>query len=315
MLEVLEVGGLATIQDAGRAGWRRFGVPLAGPMDRFAFDAANLLAGNPPGAAVLEVGAGDVTLQARYDCLLAVTGIGFNLSVNTWTFPLWSCCFVRGGWPVHLAKKGFGMWAYVAIAGGFDVPPVLGSRSTYLRGRFGGLEGRSLQPGDLLRSLPSPHSWMELAGRTVAPGARPAYRPSPTVDVVPGPQADRFTAADLSALTTGTYRLTDSSDRMGYRLDGRPLGGGSSDLTSEGMAVGSIQVPAGGQPIVMMADCATTGGYPKVGCVTSATLPLLAQCTPGKDEVRFRQTTVEAAQQDFRGMANSLRKGIVEDND
>ncbi len=315
MLEVLEVGGLATIQDAGRVGWRGFGVPLAGAMDRFAFDAANLLVGNGPGVAALEIGAGDILLRAQYDCLIAVTGAGFELSVNIWAFPLWSCCFVRGGWLVHLAKRGFGMWAYVAIAGGFDVPLVLGSRSTYLRRGFGGLEGRSLQPGDLLRSLPSAHSWMELSGRTMAPDARPPYRPSPVVDVVWGPQVDRFTGAELSAFTAGTYRLRESSDRMGYRLDGPLLRGGSSELISEGMAPGSIQVPASGQPIVMMADCATTGGYPKVGCVTSATLPLLAQCTPGQDEIRFRQTTLEAAQEDFRAMANKLRKGIVEDND
>ncbi len=315
MLEVLEVGGLATIQDAGRLGWRRYGVPVAGPMDRLAFDAANLLVGNAPGAAALEIGAGDILVRARYDCLVAVTGAGFRLSVNVWTFPLWSSCFVRGGWTLHLAKEGFGMWSYLAIAGGFDVPPVLGSRSTYLRGHFGGLEGHGLQPGDLLHSLPSPHSWMELSGRTLAPDARPAYRPSPDVDVLLGPQADRFTEGDLSALTAGTYRLTESSDRMGYRLDGTPLRGGSSDLTSEGMAVGSIQVPASGQPIVMMADCATTGGYPKIGCVTSAALPLLAQCTPGQDQITFRQTSVEAAQEDFRAMANRLRTGIVEDND
>src|SRR5512142_3275243 len=126
MLEVLDVGGLATIQDAGRAGWRRFGVPLAGPMDRFAFEAANLLAGNAPGTAVLEIGAGDIVLRSKYDCLLAVTGAGYELSVNIWSFPLWGSYFVRGGWPFRLSRGGFGMWAYVAIAGGFNVPQVLG---------------------------------------------------------------------------------------------------------------------------------------------------------------------------------------------
>src|SRR5512142_2090327 len=131
MLEVMEVGGLATVQDAGRLGWMRYGVPRAGPMDRFAYDAANLLVGNPPGAAVVEVGAGDITLRAQDNCLVAITGCGFELSVNIWTFPLWGSYFVRGGWSVRLSKSGFGMWAYVAIAGGFNLPPVLGSRSTY----------------------------------------------------------------------------------------------------------------------------------------------------------------------------------------
>src|SRR5512142_1523193 len=119
MLEVLEAGGLATLQDAGRLGWRRFGVPLAGPMDRVAFEAANLLAGNPLDAAVLEVGGGDLVLQAQRDCVLAVTGAGYQVSVNEWDFPLWGSCFVRSGWRVRLTKGGFGMWAYVAAAGGF----------------------------------------------------------------------------------------------------------------------------------------------------------------------------------------------------
>ena len=315
MLEVLDIGALSTIQDSGRVGWRRFGVPLAGPMDRIAYDAANLLAGNEPGAPVLEIGAGDIALRAQHDCLIAVTGAGFEITVNTWTFPLWGSYFVRGGWTVRLARSGFGMWAYLAIAGGFDAPPVLGSRSTYLRGHFGGLEGRSLRPGDVLLSLPAPRSWMELAGRSIPPEARPAYSPSPTIDVIPGSQSDQFDDADLSAFTSGAYRLSASSDRMGYRLEGAHLAGGSSDLTSEGMAVGSIQVPAGGQPIVLMADCATTGGYPKIACVTSAAMPLLAQCTPGQDDVRFRLTTVQAAQESFRAMANRLRKAIVEDYD
>src|SRR5512142_2042139 len=110
MLEVLDVGGLATIQDSGRSGWRRFGVPLAGPMDRFAFDAANLLAGNSPDAAALEIGAGDIVLRAQYDCVIAVAGAGFELSVNDWAFPLWGSFFVRGGWSVRLTQSGFGTW-------------------------------------------------------------------------------------------------------------------------------------------------------------------------------------------------------------
>jgi antagonist of KipI len=156
---------------------------------------------------------------------------------------------------------------------------------------------------------------MEMAGRYVDHRVQPAYGPSPVIDVVLGPQASRFDEDDLSALTSGTYRLSASSDRMGYRFEGPPLRGGSSDLTSEGMAVGSIQVPAGGQPIAMMADCATTGGYPKIACVTSAALPSLAQCTPGQDGVRFRLTTVEAAQASYRSMLDRLRKGILQDDD
>ena len=312
MLEVVEAGGLATVQDSGRVGWRRFGVPLAGPMDRIAFQAANLLVGNSPDAAVLETGAGDIILRAMVDCVIAVTGAGDQLSVNSWDFPLWGSYFVRGGWTVRLMKRGFGMWVYLALSGGFDVSPTLGSRSTYLRGRFGGLDGRPLQPGDILKSSEPPHTLMESAARNMAKDARPIYGPQPIVDVILGPQSDRFTADDLATFFSTRYRLSPSSDRMGYRLEGRPLLSAQPDLTSEGMAIGSIQVPADGQPIAMMADCATTGGYPKIACVTSAALPLLAQCTPGVDEVHFHQVNIASAQSAYRSMMDRLRSSIIE---
>lgn len=313
MLEVLEVGGFATIQDAGRTGWRRFGVPSAGPMDALAFEAANLLLGNPVNAAALEIGAGEITLRALYDCVIAVTGIGYELSVNMWDFQLWSSCFVRGGWTIQLQKNSFGIWAYLAIAGGFDLAPVLGSRSTYLRGHFGGFDGRLLQAGDELQSAMPAHLLMESAARTLTEEARPAYRESPVVDIIPGPQSEAFDHESLETFLASPYRVSSSSDRMGYRLEGPPLKHSrSADLTSEGMIMGSIQVPADGQPIVMMADCATTGGYPKIASVIRADMPLLAQCTPGKDEVRFRLTTVEAAQEKYRGLMTRLKAGIVE---
>ena len=149
-LELVEVNGLATIQDSGRKGWRRFGVPLSGPMDVFAFQAANLLAGNPSNSAAVEIGLGDMTFRATRDCLIAVAGAGYDLSVYIWDFPLWSSFFVRSGWIIRMNKTDNGMWAYLAIAGGVQTQPMLGSRSTYLRGALGGFEGRLLQAGDRL---------------------------------------------------------------------------------------------------------------------------------------------------------------------
>jgi biotin-dependent carboxylase-like uncharacterized protein len=316
MLEVVEAGGLATLQDAGRLGWRRFGVPLAGPMDRFAFEAANLLVGNQPNAAALEMGAGDFVFRATRDCLIAVTGAGYELSVNAWDFSLWGSYFVRGGWRIRLARSGFGMWAYLATTGGFDSPRVLGSQSTYLRGRFGGLDGRPLQLGAVLHGAAASHSMMESAARTLPETARPSYGPTPIVDVILGPQSDRFTHDDLSGFFSSPYRVSASSDRMGYRLEGLPLRGrGQPELTSEGLTIGSIQVPADGQPIAMMADCATTGGYPRIACITSAAAPLLAQCTPGSDTVRFRQTTVDSAQESYRALMDRLVHGIIDSVD
>ncbi len=313
MFEVLNVSGLATIQDLGRTGWRRFGVPTSGPMDALAFRAANLLVGNSPNAAAIEIGAGEIELRATQDCVIAAAGAGYSLSVYTWTFPLWDSCFVRAGWKIQLRKNGLGMWGYLSVAGGFDVPEILGSRSTYLRGNFGGLDGRLLQAGDFVRNgLPS-RPLMELSARTLSKEARPAYAENPTVDVICGPQKNRFDEKSIQTFLSGLYKVSHSSDRMGYRFDGPRLNHvGGADLTSEGITIGAVQVPADGQPIVMMADCATAGGYPKIALVISADLPLLAQCTPGRDSVRFRETTVEAAQEKFRALMEKMKNGIVE---
>ena len=311
MFEVLDVSGLATIQDLGRTGWRRFGVPTSGPMDAFAFRAANLLVGNFPNAAAIEIGAGEIELRATQDCVIAAAGAGYSLSVYTWTFPLWDSCFVRAGWKIQLRKNGPGMWGYLSVAGGFDVPEILGSRSTYLRGNFGGLDGQLLQAGDFLRSeLPS-RPLMELSARTLSEEARPAYSENPTVDVICGPQKNRFDEKSIQTFLSGLYKVSHSSDRMGYRFDGPRLNHvGGADLTSEGITIGAVQVPADGQPIVMMADCATAGGYPKIASVISADLPLLAQCTPGRDSVRFRETTVEAAQEKYCALLQKMKNGI-----
>ncbi len=313
MLEIVEAGGLITLQDQGRLGWRRYGVPASGPMDAFAFAAANMLVQNAPDAAELEIGGGDILLHAQSDCVIAVTGAGYKLTVNIWEYPLWGSYFVRDGWTIRLEKAGFGMWAYMAVAGGIEAAPVLGSRSSYLRGHFGGLDGRALESGDVLQCAEPRHALMDSAGRSVAPEAQPAYRPSPTVQIVPGPQVDRFARHSVDKLLSSAYRVGLSSDRMGYRLEGpRMEHRGSADMTSEGMTSGTIQVPADGAPIVMMADSATTGGYPKIGCVIRADLPLLAQCTPGEDEVRFSETTVQAAQEKYRVAVDRMQHSIVE---
>jgi antagonist of KipI len=316
MLEIVEATGLLTLQDQGRLGWRRYGVPASGPMDPFAFAAANMLAGNAPEAAELEIGGGEIALRAASECVIAMAGTGYKLRVNTWEYPLWGSYFVRGGWTLRLERAGFGMRAYLALAGGIEAALVLGSRSTYLRGRFGGLEGRRLEAGDVLKGAMPGYGLIESAGRTLAPEAQPVYAANPTVEITPGPQQAAFTDEGLNTLLSNAYRVGLASDRMGYRLEGPTLKHRrSADLTSEGMAVGSIQVPADGAPIVMMSDCATTGGYPKIGCVIRADLPLLAQCTPGKDQVEFRETTVEAAQEKYRAAVKRIKSGIRQNDE
>ncbi|HEY9152346.1 MAG TPA: biotin-dependent carboxyltransferase family protein [Anaerolineales bacterium] len=312
MLEVIEASSFATVQDLGRSGWQRFGVPFSGAMDAFAFQAANLLVGNSLNTATVEIGGGEIELQANQDCVIAAAGAGYSLSVYKWGFPLWDSCFVRAGWTIRLKKNGFGMWAYLAVAGGFDVAPILDSRSTYLRGHFGGREGRLLQSGDPLNIGTPQFSLADLSARTWMEDARPAYNESPTIEIILGPQAENFDSKSIETFLSSSYRVSATSDRMGYRLEGGTLTHlHSRDLISEGMIVGSIQVPADGQPIVMMADCATTGGYPKIASVIRADLPLLAQCTPGKDSVRFRETSVEAAQEKYRAMMEKMKNGII----
>jgi len=307
MLEILEADGLLTLQDSGRLGWQKFGVPLSGPMDWFAFRAANALTGNRPGAAALEIGFGEATLRAHRDCVIAVTGVGFDVSTYIWTFPLWNSFYVRSGWIVHVRKQGQGNWAYLAAAGGFESQPTLGSQSANLRAGL----GRRLGAGDTLKIGKPARSLHDLAARTLAEEKRPAYSQTPTIEAVRGLQADWFTKEGLDAFFGREYTVSESSDRMGYRLEGpRVAHSRGADLLSEGMTPGSIQIPASGQPIVMMADCPTTGGYPKIANVIRADLPVLAQVTPRKGRIRFRLTTVDEAQARYRMMAQNLDAGI-----
>ncbi|HXQ36742.1 MAG TPA: biotin-dependent carboxyltransferase family protein, partial [Anaerolineales bacterium] len=311
---VIEANGLATIQDSGRTGWSRFGVPSSGPMDVFAFHAANALAGNSADQAALEIGLGDVTFRAQHDCVIAVAGVGYALSVYIWDFPLWGSYYVRGGWVIRLRKLEYGMWVYLAISGGIQTQLILDSASTYLRGRLGGFEGRQLQAGDVLRGGSASHSLNELAARTLPEETRPVYEDHPTVDVIMGPQKNYFTSESVQTFLSSEYSVSTTSDRMGYRLDGPPLiHRKATELISEGMTFGSIQVPSSGQPIVIMADGPSTGGYPKIGAVASADLPLLAQCVPNQSRIRFQETTVSRAQKKYRALMSGLKDSIVEE--
>ena len=312
-LEVIDVDGLVTIQDSGRIGWRPFGVPTSGPMDMFAFQATNTLVGNSSDCAAIEIGLGGVNLRALRDCVIAVAGAGYKLSVYIWDFSLWSSFFVRAGWKISLTNTDHGMWAYLAISGGVQTQSVLGSCSTYLRGGFGRFDGRQLQAGDMIKAENFSHLYSELAARRLPIEARPSYSPHASIGVILGPQTNYFTAESIETFLSGEYSVTLNSDRMGYRLEGPALKHQNrTELISEGMIAGAIQVPSNRQPIVMMADSPTTGGYPKIGTVTSADLPLLAQCVPGKSRIRFHETTVAEAQMKYRALMSGLNRIIEE---
>lgn len=306
-LEVLEGGLLTTVQDLGRYGYQRFGVPVAGAMDPFALQAANILVGNDLSEAALEMTIVGPTLRATESCLIAVTGADLSLRVNGRPLPSWMAIFVRRGWIIEFGQRKSGCRAYLAVAGGIDVPPIMGSKSTYLRGGFGGFKGRALKEGDLIPTGQPAFHPLSLAGKEFPPNRIPKYSDTPEVHVVLGPQDDYFTEEGIATFLSSEYKVSPTSDRMGYRLQGPEIAHkGGADIISDGIALGSVQVPADKQPIVMMADHQTTGGYPKIATVINADIPLLAQCLPGSSMVTFKATTVEEAQDRYREMARAL---------
>jgi antagonist of KipI len=206
-------------------------------------------------------------------------------------------------------KEGCGNWAYLAVAGGIDAAPALGSRSSYLRAGL----GKKLEVADRLNIGKPSRSLEELAARTFSLKKIPAYSSSPVIEVIEGVQADWFTKDGLETFYNSEYAISPSSDRMGYRLDGASVArANDAELLSEGMTAGSIQIPASGLPIVMMADSPTTGGYPKIANVVTADLPLLAQVPFREGRIRFKMTSVEEAQARYRKMMRDLEDGIDE---
>jgi antagonist of KipI len=293
MLEVLDPGLLTTVQDAGRRGWARYGVPPSGPLDAAAFAAANALLGNPSAAAALEITLAGPTLRVERECLIAVCGATFDLWVGTLPVPMWHAVYVRAGRIITFGTRRSGARAYLAISGGIALPPFLGSQATYLPGGFGGMEGRALCAGDRLPlKATATRDLVRGAGRVWTVDRRPPYAQQPVLRVVLGPQDDYFTPEGVETFLNSVYRLTPEADRMGVRLQGPPIvHRGPTGIVSDGVMTGSVQVPPDGQPIVMLADHQTTGGYPKIATVLRADLPLLAQCLPG-DSVRFAAVTL-----------------------
>jgi KipI family sensor histidine kinase inhibitor len=294
VVEVVEPGLLTTVQDVGRAGYRRVGVSGAGPMDARAHAVANRAVGNPAGAAALECTMTGPALAFVAPLRFAVAGADLGAvleraDLGAWQVPLGASVLARAGNVLRFTGRRSGCRAYVALRGGIDVPAVLGSRATELQSGFGGLAGRALAIGDPIAVSPA-------AGAGEAARELPSERSatSAAVRVVLGPQADHFDAETTQRFLASPWRMSATSDRVGCRLEGEPLRhAGPPEILSDGMVAGSIQVPPDGRPIVMMADGPTTGGYPKIATVLTADLPLLAQLVPGEGEVRFEAVRVE----------------------
>jgi 5-oxoprolinase (ATP-hydrolysing) subunit C len=284
MIEILRAGPLATVQDLGRRGWRDRGLSLCGALDEFALQAGNLLVGNPPGAASLEFTLGPATLRLHADTCIAITGTDTDASLDGRPVRPWWRQRVRAGQTLKLTAPRERMRSYVAIAGGLALPSALGSLSTDIKGGFGGLDGRALRDGDCLPL----HACLARPGRTV--GLRPPAW-CPTVRVLPGPEHVDFTTAAREAFWAADWTVTPQSNRMGYRLAGPVLERErGEELASHGVLPGVIQVPPSGQPIVLLADAQTTGGYPKIGIVIQADLWKLGQLRLGA-RLRFMPCT------------------------
>lgn len=290
-LRVLRPGMLTTVQDLGRWGFQSSGVPVAGPMDEYSHRAANALVGNDPSAAALEITLIGPELEVSEEATCAVAGAEFRLTAGGGAVRCHEAFVLGPGVPLRFGERRAGARAAFAIRGGIAVPPVFGSRATSLFSRMGGVDGRGVKAGDLLP--------IGEARRAGSAAATPVRLPMPaggaTLRVMIGPHEEFFTPAAYDTLFGSRFTITPVSNRMGYRLEGPRLAhAGRADILSDPTPLGSIQVPASGQPILLMADRQTTGGYPKIATVISADVPLAGQLSPG-DWVEFRACTRDQA--------------------
>ncbi len=299
-IRILEPGPLATVQDQGRFGFRGMGVPLSGAMDLQALRIGNLLVGNDDARAGVEITMGGFRAEFRCDAGFALSGATPGAYLNGNPVIYWRPYQAKQGdlltiEPVAPAgglsseREFRGVRVYLAVSGGIDLPPVMGSRSTYLRGGFGGLEGRCLRGGD---TLPLGHP-IGKAGDAPAPvGLIPCYSSHPVLRVIPGPQDELVTDEGKSTFFSKSYEVTHRADRMGIALAGPSLElVGGADIISDGTCPGAVQVLGNFEPTILVSDCQTTGGYVKIATIISVDLPLVAQLAPG-DRVAFEEISL-----------------------
>lgn len=303
---VLKAGTLTTVQDAGRHGFRHLGVGSAGALDAYSSRVANLLVGNDANVALLEMTLTGPTLRFEHAARIAYTGAEIDASANGMALPGWRPIDLPAGTELRFAACRRGVRAYLAVAGGFDVPRVLGSASTDLRAGFGGCEGRALRAGEVLRlgGVVVEVDALRIASWWIAP--QPDFDPAHETLVHLMSGRDATSPAD--AITTQAWRVATASDRQGLRLEGPPLTlADARDRISEPVTPGTVQLPPDGQPIVLLADAQTIGGYPRIGHVASADLPRLAHCRPG-DVLHFTMIDAVEAQSRWRAQQQRLTR-------
>ena len=293
-ITVLNPGLLTTVQDQGRIGYQQFGVSVSGVMDPRSASLANILVGNDEKEAVLECTMMGPHLQFNQANCIAITGGDLMPTLDGKPIPNYTAVKVEAGQVLKFTMPKTGCRAFIAFAGGLDIPEVMGSRSTYMKAKIGGVEGRKLAKDDVIGFRAPKAELKNMNFRSMASEFVP--RKEYTVRVVLGPQVDYFTDAGIQPFLTEVYSVTAEFDRMGCRLEGEAIAhkdGG--DIISDGIAFGAIQVPSSGKPIIMLGDRQTTGGYTKIANVISVDFRILAQLKQG-DKVRFEKVSVKAAQ-------------------
>ena len=307
---VKRAGFFTSVQDLGRTGLREFGVSTSGALDSFALRVANLLVGNDDGAAGLEITLGGLQFHFDHDRIVGWCGGEFDVHAGSTLLPAGHSAFLRAGEELKFGSPKIGCRAWLAISGGIDVPIVLGSRSTDLRAQFGGFEGRALRDGDQLSfgefrrsqtaateaisSWTAPHDWL-------SPGKR-----DPILRFVRGCDWERFNDSMLQRFTSEAFAVSPDSDRMGVRFEDPELKRThQGDLTSEAVAPGTIQVPPSGKPILLLGDCQTIGGYPKIAHVITVDLGIAAQLRAG-DHVGFSEVSLPDAHRLLLGREQQL---------
>lgn len=292
-LELLQGGFLTTVQDLGRWGYQQFGVSVSGAMDARSATLANILVGNQPEDPLLEITILGPEIRFHQETSIALTGGNLSPTLNGYSIPLYQEYPVFPNDILRFGAVTSGCRCYLAVSGGLDVPLVMGSSSTFLRGNMGGFHGRKLEKGDHIplnsQSSPLAH-WRTLPLEDFSSSEK-------TLRVVMGPQNDAFTDEGISTFLSEPYTITPENDRMGCRLHGKTITHKEdSNIISDGIVFGSVQIPDNGTPIIMLADCQTTGGYTKIATVISVDLPLIAQSKTG-DILRFQAISVEESQQ------------------
>ncbi len=306
-IRVNNPGMYTTVQDLGRKDYEQYGMPVSGSMDQYAHRVANLLVGNKESEAVFEMTILGATYTFEEDTVISITGANMMPMLNNKTqVGMWRSILICKGDTIKFNGAKSGCRCYLAIAGGIDVPKVMGSKSTYVRAQIGGFEGRPIKKEDMIAISES--ELVQLNGRFINSKYIPKYDKKIELRVVLGPQDDAFTKNGIEIFFNSIYKVSNEFDRMGYRLEGKKIEHEKpADIISDGIVKGAIQIPGHGNPIIMLSDCQTTGGYTKIAHVISSDLWKIAQAKSG-DEIRFKSIDVYESHEIFKKQEQSIEE-------